>query len=973
MKAFAFLGHAIPAAALTLLSAAASPQPLPHTSLNKSGTSHVYSIGPAPTRAASPAGTCAPDGLCLAVTLALDSGDPNLCGAATELAVSIGDSVNICYTVTNNSSTTLNYHSLDDDHVGNLLTNDNIALAPGASYQYNRTVTASTNPSGDTGTFTSTWTATDVLPGYTANDAATYNFVDVSATGTPLDLSDDGAAAITMPFAFSFYGASSSDLCIGNNGGLLFGVSSCSSFPYNNQALPTTSLANPAILPYWDDMLPNGTIYYAAVGTAPNRQFVVDYKDKLAYGDSGDPTGQTGATFEVILNEADGSIDFEYETTTFGGVASNYDNGVSATVGLQSASTFANPYSYNSTSLSDGLAIHWTPATVVTYTASAAATLDVGSPSIITTPNASTGFTPKVTTGSSATSPLLIDNVGNRDLDWSLTPPAANAHFPKTPRTVAPVGTPGIPTSPLAPFPSAGGKAKGPVPFGTSSVPVYATAVHANGSDYVSFDALEPGTANVILANSVSLFGITFVNDDFSEQYGVDYFQGDLYTISTLDGSATLIGNTGLVSCCMVTPAGMRSDPTNGITYLVITDYNARSSMLYTIDLSNASTTLIGPVNALVRDIAIDNSGLMYGVDSDADTLVAIDKTSGAAEVIGSLGIDAVFGQGLDFDAETGVLYLNSMAFDSATMYTVDPATGATTPIGPSAVEVDSMAIAKSGIACSTPADTPWLSYDVASGTVTPDPDQTNPATVNIGFDATDLAPGTYTANLCVYNNDLAHSRVAIPVHLTVTNAGPADAIFQDGFDGSGGGGGTAILSQTSSTTPIQGNSVACNDGTGTTSDNQYWRRYSFGEYGVTSSASVSSVDVSIEQTAGAPQVTVTLYTIPHGVAADTIDLAQLTGIGTATAPAPADAVLTSFNVAVAGTVADTASSDLVVEVSTPDGSSDGTGFFMGSTTSVETHPGFLSSAACGVTDPTTVGDLGFPNMHIIEAVNVAY
>ena len=41
------------------------------------------------------------------------------------------------------------------------------------------------------------------------------------------------------------------------------------------------------------------------------------------------------------------------------------------------------------------------------------------------------------------------------------------------------------------------------------------------------------------------------------------------------------------------------------------------------------------------------------------------------------------------------------------------------------------------------------------------------------------------------------------------------------------------------------------------------------------------------------------------------------------------------------------------------------------STTSAETHPGFLSSATCGVTDPTPVGDLGFPNMHIIEAVNI--
>jgi len=970
MKASAFLGHAVPAALLTLLSGAVSAQPLPHTSLNKSGASHVYSIGPAPTHVTHPVGGCAPDGLCLAVTLALDTGDPNFCGTATDLPVSIGDSVNICYTVTNNSTTPLNYHTLDDDHVGNLLSNDNIVLAPGASYQYNRTITASTNPNSDTGTFTSTWTATDVLPGYAADDSVALNFIDVSASGTPLDLSDDGAAAITMPFAFSFYGTSSSNLCIGNNGGLLFNVASCSSFPYNNQALPTGSLSNPAILPYWDDMLGNGTIYYAAVGTAPNRQFVVEYLNKFVYGDSGDPTGQTGATWEVVLNEADGSIDFEYQTTTFGGAGANYDNGVSATVGLQSTSSFANQYSYNTASLSDGLAIHWTPASVVSYASSAAATLDVGSPTMITTPNAATGFSPTVTTGSAATSPLLIDNIGNRDLDWSLTPPAANAHFPKTPRTVKPVGVPHAYTSPFGPLSEHRTKTKF-APLGTGGVPIYSAQAGPGFDNYVSFDAGSPGTYNTIAPGITALWGLTFVDDDFSKQYALEYTTGNLDTISTLDGSITVIGNTGLTSCCMVTPSGLRWDPTTGTTYLVITDFNARVSTLYTVDLATAAPTLIGPLSGLIFDITIDNSGLMYGIDVDGDALVAIDKTSGATQPIGSIGFDAVFGQALDFDRQTGILYLASTPGDEVgNFYTVDPSTGAATLVGPLAGELDTMAVAKSGAACATPADTPWLGYDVTSGTVAPDPDQTNPATVNVSFDATNLAPGTYTANLCVYSNDLSHSRVAIPVNLTVSSGGPVDEIFQDGFDGSGGGE-PVVLSQTTDMAPVQGNSVACNDGSGTTSDNQYWRRYYFDEYAVSSSASISSVDVSVEQTAGAPNVTVTLYTIPHSVAVDTIDLAQLTQIGTATLPAPADAALTSFNVPVTGTVADTSATDLVVEVSTEDGSTDGTGFFIGSTTSAETHPGFLSSVACGITDPTTVGDIGFPNMHIIEAVNV--
>jgi len=149
MRPSLFIGRVIPAAILTFLAGAASAQPLPHTSLNKSA-GRAFSIGPAPARVARPAGTCAPDGLCLVVTLALDDGNPSQCGTSTDLAVNIGDSVNICYTVTNHSATTLNYQTLADDHVGTVFANDNVAIAPGASYQYNRTILASTNPSGDT-------------------------------------------------------------------------------------------------------------------------------------------------------------------------------------------------------------------------------------------------------------------------------------------------------------------------------------------------------------------------------------------------------------------------------------------------------------------------------------------------------------------------------------------------------------------------------------------------------------------------------------------------------------------------------------------------------------------------------------------------------------------------------------------------------------------------------------------------------
>ena len=201
-----------------------------------------------------------------------------------------------------------------------------------------------------------------------------------------------------------------------------------------------------------------------------------------------------------------------------------------------------------------------------------------------------------------------------------------------------------------------------------------------------------------------------------------------------------------------------------------------------------------------------------------------------------------------------------------------------------------------------------------------------------------------------------------------------SDRIFADGFEGAPSGGGSATLAQTTDTTPVGQNSVACgNNADNTTADNQYWRRYYFSDYAVATAADVASVDVSVEQTSGSPSMTVTLYTIPHSVTVDTIDISQLTQIAQTTVAAPADAALTSVNVPITGTIADTVGNDLVVEVSTDDFAGEGMTFYIGSTTSPETHPSFLSSAACSITDPTTTNDIGFPNMHVIEGVNVTY
>ena len=83
----------------------------------------------------------------------------------------------------------------------------------------------------------------------------------------------------------------------------------------------------------------------------------------------------------------------------------------------------------------------------------------------------------------------------------------------------------------------------------------------------------------------------------------------------------------------------------------------------------------------------------------------------------------------------------------------------------------------------------PWLTASPSGGTVAggEDTDVTIRATPADGS----LAPGAYTAELCIATNDPAQPVITIPVSLTVTQGAAcsaADTIFCNGFDGSGGG-----------------------------------------------------------------------------------------------------------------------------------------------------------------------------------------
>ena len=726
-------------------------------------------------------------GIALTVGLGTDPSD-GACGTDTDLQVTQGDQVNFCYVVTNNAAVALTYHSLADDVVGPILTDVPVTIAPGASYQYNRIVTAMASQAP-----MSTWTAYDVRPdyefstnasnpdtifadGFDAN-AVQYAFVDISGSGTNLQLNDDDYTVTGIGFPFTFYGHTADQITVSNNGGMLFdqGTGLDGRLDYlspANRVLPDRMIG-PAILPYWEDLQQDyldgiGNVFVETLGTAPNRRFVIEWFNLPVNVVGGGDT----VTFEAILFEGSNNILFQYADTDCSN--SLCDGGASATIGLNSDATHATQYSFDQASVSDGMAILFQPTNPLTYSATQQVTVDVGAPLISVDP---TSFDKTLAAGASTTDTLTIANNGNRDLTWNIGSVNPRAHFPPTPRFALPVGDPT--QTRIGPRPRASTAGKLLHPQGTLGVPAYAAELLT--SELVSMDASAPATlTDVASLNGLTLLAGDFKGEDFSTLYAIDFLSFNLYKVDTATGAVTLV-------YLAVPPPGAQAEAWNGMgwdqttntMYAVTSAGRTPTSYLSTIDPDTAETTFVAPITgvgdpvngAVIIDIAVRADGLMFGVEIVTDTLVAIDKTTGEAQTLGSIGFDANFAEGLDFDDTTNTLYFAAVdnSTGAAEMYTLDTDTGAGTLISPispdpTGTQYSALGIARLTGICSYPTNVPWLSYSSTRGSTAPG--DTTPITVT--FDATDLTQGNYSADICVNNNDLSNRRLPVPVTLTV-------------------------------------------------------------------------------------------------------------------------------------------------------------------------------------------------------------
>jgi len=289
-----------------------------------------------------------------------------------------------------------------------------------------------------------------------------------------------------------------------------------------------------------------------------------------------------------------------------------------------------------------------------------------------------------------------------------------------------------------------------------------AFAIDLFTGNLVAFMSDTPGTWTDIGNTGIDgPFAGDFLNGDFGQMYVLDYYTNGFYIVDTATAAATLVGTSAPLSGQVWT--GMTGS-VDGVLYAAST--NGSQSYLYTIDPATGVATVVGEItNApVIIDIAINADGEMYGVEIMNDVLMSIDPATGAGAVIGSLGFNASYAQGMDFEEESGVLYL--AAFNVGTSQgefrIADTATGNTVLVGgfPGGAEVDCLSFATGGSV-----DVPWLTEAPTAGSVA----ASGSTAIAVDFDAAYVGqPGEYHADLIV-KNDTPYGKFSVPVTMTVT------------------------------------------------------------------------------------------------------------------------------------------------------------------------------------------------------------
>ncbi|MCO4770919.1 MAG: hypothetical protein KDA24_12875 [Deltaproteobacteria bacterium] len=194
---------------------------------------------------------------------------------------------------------------------------------------------------------------------YNVAAAATYDFVvlDGSAVvaGTPLTLTDSDAVNVTLPFPFTYYGVTYSDVRVGMNGAISFDTTT--DIPDQNLEPYDTDTANVVdVGVYWDDLLAgSGGGVYTYDDSVANGRFIISWEDVERAGATTTSTG----SFQVQLYD-DSRIQVHFADTDFGDPLLNF--GLSATTCVQNQTGATADwvyYGFDSMYVVDGTAVQF--------------------------------------------------------------------------------------------------------------------------------------------------------------------------------------------------------------------------------------------------------------------------------------------------------------------------------------------------------------------------------------------------------------------------------------------------------------------------------------------------------------------------------------------------------------------------------------------------------------------------------------
>jgi len=635
---------------------------------------------------------------------------PGVCAATDAITVTAGTQVFYCYVATNTGTATFEFHDLVDSELGTLLNDLPYSLAPGASSPQ---VLVPDTPLA-TVTNTATWTAVTALGGYTVNTAATYSYIPINTTGAPLGLADDGEANITLPFSFTFYGVTSSNLRVGNNGGILFNATT-GDVGTGNVALPVATPAF-AILPFWDDIdSDTGDVYWEVQGAAPNRVAIVEWYNRPHYSNVG------SATFEVLLYETTNEIRFQYADVDFGNAS--YNNGAGATVGINRDATAALQVSFNQPVIQNGQAILFAPTTPLSASATDTATVTVQTPNVDVSPLA---LVSAQNANTFVSQNLTVANTGQGDLVWALAEePVARVPAP------LPAGDAAVAFDRMDPSDLKGEVPEGPFPapspWRAPEAILYDNGplVTHPGGGAGGADASALQTA--IGLNTYGAGAQQTAGNRVAEDFTVT---GSGWLVQTMTFFTYQTGST-----TTSTINGLNFQIWNGVpgaagSAVVFGDTttNRLASTTWSNIYRSIDTNLLDSTRPIMTAVGTVNTFLppgTYWVDWQLNGTLASGPWVPPISILGQ----ATTGNARQFTS-TGWANL------------VDTGTAAAPQGLPFVIE---------GLAdCSAPSDVPWLSANPVSGT---NGGGTSTA-VSVGFDSTGLALGTYTARLCLTSND---------------------------------------------------------------------------------------------------------------------------------------------------------------------------------------------------------------------------